>query len=308
MEVRNLAKELVACLAPGMQEAKFVKEVQAQLISMLRAAKNEEFIWLVGALVGGFTSGLQPPGTRVQLRNFGPIAYLVCPTEIVAAEDEPWSGRIASINKNQNDLTPFLKIDGGYLVKFLLSLYTIPSANPSPASIFCLGDLSFSIGDYANATKQYLHGLSMQSGHFTDMVAILDPYLGNKGWNQRLGQCLQITGRFLGAAVVMQMVKDSVDGVVMVDFQSACVALDAVVEGLVGDDPEEVEGLLVYLYDMTLLEYVTYLLKRKSKTESMKVAVRLIGRRELGYGVDDFVKQQYILKLKQRFLKDLAEK
>ncbi|KAI9351998.1 hypothetical protein BDR26DRAFT_850190 [Obelidium mucronatum] len=343
VEVRNLAKELISSLAPGMQDAKFVKEFQAQLLMVLRATKNPDYIRIVGAVVGGFTSGLQPPGTRVQLRNFGPLAFLVSPAEIVSAEEEPWCSRIVALTKNQTDLASVMKIEGGYLVKFLLALYAIPNAfisNTAPVdprkaaavtapavspstfnSCFCLGDLSFSIGDYSSATRQYIHGLSILSSHFTNVDKMYEGYLGVKGWNHRFAQCLQISGLHMGAVFVMQLAGGVVPnlgsgsvgggggggvGLGGIDYMAANGALESVVDGMgAGDVAEEVEKVFVYLYDMSLLEYVTYLFKKKKKTESMKAVVRLIGRRELGHGYDGLLQKQYLDRLQQKFFRDL---
>ncbi|KAJ3061511.1 hypothetical protein HDU98_002598, partial [Podochytrium sp. JEL0797] len=215
-EVRHLARELVGCLAPGLYEAKFVKDVQAQLVSMLRAAKNPDFIRIVGAVVGGFTCGVQPTGTKVQLRNFGALAFLVCPVEFVAAEDEEWSLRIATLVQNQPDLSVFLKLDGGWLIKFLLSLCPLQLSPPpttttalAPSTTFqpsfCLGDLSFSIGDYPGATRHYLHGLSLQSHGFTHAAESIRA----RAWNARVAQCFQIGGLLLESVVAMQFVAGS---------------------------------------------------------------------------------------------------
>ncbi|KAJ3022438.1 UNVERIFIED_CONTAM: hypothetical protein HDU68_009162 [Siphonaria sp. JEL0065] len=141
-----------------------------------------------------------------------------------------------------------------------------------------------------------MHGLSIQTSHFTCMDRANEKYLGVRGWNQRLAQSLQITGKYMGAVVVMQLGcgVGGPNGAVLgggIDYPVAHGALESVVDGMLsgGDSAEEVE-------------------KKKNKPESMKAVVRLIGRRELGNGYDELLQKQYLMRLQQQFLRDLTTK
>ncbi|KAI8835219.1 hypothetical protein BJ741DRAFT_608386 [Chytriomyces cf. hyalinus JEL632] len=317
-EVREFAKEILVVLSPGLHDAAFVKEFQSQLIMTLNTAENRSFNSIFGSVVAGFLTVLMPPAFRIQLRNFGPLAYFVCPWEMLQAEEEPWAQRIANYTKTQTDFSSLMQLDGGYLCKFLIRLYaltppatTASSTAPTDLNSFCKGDLSMAIGDVKTALKWYLHGLSQQSNHFANLDACkqtvsngrLHPHLlGHRNWNARLVHFCLVAGFPLEGACIAQIVEG---GPAAMDYKAAYAALDAFMDGEEGRNlrsGREMERLFWSFYEPTLLEYVICSFKKRGNIECVDAAVRLIGRLELGSsGVDEVQQRMYICKLQKSF-------
>ncbi|KAJ3237565.1 hypothetical protein HDU81_009261 [Chytriomyces hyalinus] len=320
-EVREFAKEILVVLSPGLHDAAFVKEFQSQLILTLNTAGNPTFNRIFGSVVAGFLTVLMPPAFRIQLRNFGPLAYLVCPWEMLQAEDEPWALRIANYTKTQTDFSSLMQLDGGYLCKFLIRLYALtpPATTTSSTAAtsapdlnsFCKGDLSMAIGDVKTTLKWYLHGISQQSNHFANIDACKQtvsngrqhPHLlGHRNWNARLVHFCLVAGFPLEGACIAQMVEG---GPAAMDYKAAYAALDAFMDGEEGRNlrsGREMEKLFWSFYEPTLLEYVICSFKKRGNTECVDAAVRLIGRLELSSsGVDEVQQRMYICKLQKSF-------
>ncbi|KAJ3264715.1 hypothetical protein HDU77_007731 [Chytriomyces hyalinus] len=324
-EVREFAKEVLVVLSPGLHDAAFVKEFQSQLILTLNTAENRSFNRIFGSVVAGFLTALMPPAFRIQLRNFGPLAYFVCPWEMLQVEEEPWAQRIANYTKTQTDFSSLMQLDGGYLCKFLIRLYaltppatTASSTAPTDLNSFCKGDLSMAIGDVKTALKWYLHGLSQQSNHFANFDACkltvsngrLHPHLlGHRNWNARLVHICLVAGFPLEGACIAQMVEG---GPAAMDYKAAYAALDVFMDGEEGRNlrsGREMERVFWSFYEPTLLEYVICSFKKRGNLECVDAAVRLIGRLELGSsGVDEVQQRMYICKLQKSFFQAFAHR
>ncbi|KAJ3349136.1 hypothetical protein HDU83_000757 [Entophlyctis luteolus] len=197
-EVGKFVKELVQLLSPSvLYDAKFVKDVQKHFVSILVTAKNSSHIALVGAVVAGFFTHLHKhASTRIQLKNFGALAFLTCPPEFIELETSSWVPRLAALVKHQaSEFSDLLHLEGTYIVKFLIMLYNTTTASPqyflpSVNSSFALGDLMFVIGNYQLATQFYMNGLVIESDFFANFEAV-KPLLCDVHWNYRIAQCLQ---------------------------------------------------------------------------------------------------------------------
>ncbi|KAJ3121231.1 hypothetical protein HK100_012455 [Physocladia obscura] len=174
------------------------------------------------------------------------------------------------------------------------------------------------------------------------MRTFVQPLLSVRSWNYRLLQCLnclimgvtaageesrvQKMWLYIGIVVLaqfvvptsagmQQIVSTKGDGVFVGDYRSAFRALDCALDlfmlGDYGDEKKQenlIEDIFVYIYDITILEFLVCSLKMRKKPECMKAAIRLISRRELARSANQEQVYEYMSKLQRNFLRKIIQR
>lgn len=172
------------------------------------------------------------------------------------------------------------------LVNYALSL------NPNNQSWLCTqADIYFVTNQYSAAMHYYLQAGTVCSDYFTKPVP---PDVYTDQVLKRMIKCCSLLNCHTQVAVLCQFLRE-------VDYMTAFKALQE------QSSHDSMDSLYDYIWDVTILEYLTYIHHKRGESDKRQVAIKAIGQTELNSSNPEEVLQLAAQKRKKRFLQAMAK-
>ncbi|KAI7799319.1 putative integrator complex subunit 8, partial [Triplophysa rosa] len=172
------------------------------------------------------------------------------------------------------------------LVNYALSL------NPNNQSWLCTqADIYFVTNQYSAAMHYYLQAGTVCSDYFTKPVP---PDVYTDQVLKRMIKCCSLLNCHTQVAVLCQFLRE-------VDYMTAFKALQE------QSSHDSMDSLYDYIWDVTILEYLTYIHYKRGESDKRQVAIKAIGQAELNSSNPEEVLQLAAQKRKKRFLQAMAK-
>ncbi|XP_073786920.1 integrator complex subunit 8 isoform X2 [Danio rerio] len=172
------------------------------------------------------------------------------------------------------------------LVNYALSL------NPNNQSWLCTqADIYFVTNQYSTAMHYYLQAGTVCSDFFTKPVP---PDVYTDQVLKRMIKCCSLLNCHTQVAVLCQFLRE-------VDYMTAFKALQE------QNSHDSMDSFYDYIWDVTILEYLTYIHHKRGESDKRQVAIKAIGRNELNSSNPEEVMQLAAQKRKKRFLQAMAK-
>ncbi|XP_051728788.1 integrator complex subunit 8 isoform X2 [Ctenopharyngodon idella] len=172
------------------------------------------------------------------------------------------------------------------LVNYALTL------NPNNQSWLCTqADIYFVTNQYSAAMHYYLQAGTVCSDYFTKPVP-LDVYTDQV--LKRMIKCCSLLNCHTQVAVLCQFLRE-------VDYMTAFKALQE------QNSHDSMDSFYDYIWDVTILEYLTYMHHKRGESDKRQVAIKAIGQTELNSSNPEEVLQLAAQKRKKKFLQAMAK-
>ncbi|TRY99025.1 hypothetical protein DNTS_024573 [Danionella cerebrum] len=172
------------------------------------------------------------------------------------------------------------------LVNYALSL------NPNNLSWLCTqADLYFVTSQYSAALHYYLQAGMVCSDYFIKPVP---PEVYTDQILKRMIKCCSMLNCHTQVAVLCQFLRE-------VDYMTAFKALQE------QNSHDSMDSFYDYIWDITILEYLTYIHHKRGESDKSQVAIKAIGQTELNSSNPEEVLQLAAQKRKKRFLQAMAK-
>uniref|UniRef100_A0A673IDK5 Integrator complex subunit 8-like n=1 Tax=Sinocyclocheilus rhinocerous TaxID=307959 RepID=A0A673IDK5_9TELE len=172
------------------------------------------------------------------------------------------------------------------LVNYALSL------NPNNQSWLCTqADIYFVTNQYSAAMHYYLQAGTVCSDYFTKPVP---PDVYTDQVLKRMIKCCSLLNCHTQVAVLCQFLRE-------VDYMTAFKALQE------QNSHDSMDSFYDYIWDVTILEYLTYIHHKRGESDKRQVAIKAIGQTELNSSNPEEVLQLAAQKRKKKFLQALAK-
>uniref|UniRef100_A0A8C2DA32 INTS8 TPR repeats domain-containing protein n=1 Tax=Cyprinus carpio TaxID=7962 RepID=A0A8C2DA32_CYPCA len=172
------------------------------------------------------------------------------------------------------------------LVNYALSL------NPNNQLWLCTqADIYFVTNQYSAAMHYYLQAGTVCSDYFTKPVP---PDVYNDQVLKRMIKCCSLLNCHTQVAVLCQFLRE-------VDYMTAFKALQE------QNSHDSMDSFYDYIWDVTILEYLTYIHHKRGEGDKRQVAIKAIGQTELNSSNPEEVLQLAAQKRKKKFLQALAK-
>ncbi|XP_035537798.1 integrator complex subunit 8 [Morone saxatilis] len=165
-----------------------------------------------------------------------------------------------------------------------------PSTLPKFVEPFCLS-LSIVTNQYSAALNLYLQAGAVSSDFFTKAVP---PDVYTDQVLKRMIKCCSMMNCHTQVAVLCQFLRE-------VDYMTAFKALQE------QNSHDAMDSFYDYIWDVTILEYLTHIHHKRGETEKRQIAVKAIGQAELNTSNPEEVLQLAAQKRKKRFLQAMAK-
>ncbi|XP_034016597.1 integrator complex subunit 8 [Thalassophryne amazonica] len=164
--------------------------------------------------------------------------------------------------------------------------------NPNNQSwLITQADIYFVINQYSAALNFYLQAGAVCSDFFTKAVP---PDIYSDQVLKRMIKCCSMMNCHTQVAVLCQFLRE-------VDYMTAFKALQE------QNSHDAMDSLYDYIWDITILEYLTYIHHKRGETEKRQIAIQAIGQTELNTSNPEEVLQLAAQKRKKRFLQAMAK-
>lgn len=172
------------------------------------------------------------------------------------------------------------------LVNYALSL------NPNNQSWLCTqADIYFVTNQYSAAMHYYLQAGAVCSDYFTKPVP---PDVYTDQVLKRMIKCCSLLNCHTQVAVLCQFLRE-------VDYMTAFKALQE------QSSHDSMDSFYDYIWDVTILEYLTSIHHKRGESDKRQVAIKAIGQTELNSSNPEEVLQLAAQKRKKRFLQAMAK-
>uniref|UniRef100_A0A7N8YQH0 Integrator complex subunit 8 n=1 Tax=Mastacembelus armatus TaxID=205130 RepID=A0A7N8YQH0_9TELE len=172
------------------------------------------------------------------------------------------------------------------LVSYALTL------NPNNQSwLITQADIYFVTNQYSAALNFYLQAGAVCSDFFTKAVA---PDVYTDQVLKRMIKCCSMMNCHTQVAVLCQFLRE-------VDYMTAFKALQE------QNSHDAMDSLYDYIWDVTILEYLTHIHHKRGEMEKRQIAIKAIGQTELNTSNPEEVLQLAAQKRKKRFLQAMAK-
>ncbi|XP_043922111.1 integrator complex subunit 8-like [Protopterus annectens] len=166
---------------------------------------------------------------------------------------------------------------------------TINSSNHSWLST--QADIYFATNQYSAALHYYLQAGAVCSDFFNKAVP---PDVYTDQVLKRMIKCCSLLNCHTQVAVFCQFLRD-------VDYMTAFKALQE------QNSHDSMDSYYDYIWDVTILEYLTYLHHKRGETDKRQIAIKAIGQTELNASNPEEVLQLAAQKRKKKFLQAMAK-
>ncbi|KAJ8000275.1 hypothetical protein DPEC_G00203150 [Dallia pectoralis] len=164
--------------------------------------------------------------------------------------------------------------------------------NPNNQSwLITQADIYFVTNLYSAALHFYLQAGAVCSDFFTKAVA---PDIYTDQVLKRMIKCCSMLNCHTQVAVLCQFLRE-------VDYMTAFKALQE------QNSHDAMDSLYNYIWDVTILEYLTYIHHKRGETEKRLIAIKAIGQTELNASNPEEVLQLAAQKRKKKFLQAMAK-
>ncbi|XP_031730742.1 integrator complex subunit 8 isoform X3 [Anarrhichthys ocellatus] len=172
------------------------------------------------------------------------------------------------------------------LVSYALTL------NPNNQSwLITQADIYFVTNQYSAALNLYLQAGAVCSDFFTKAVP---PDVYSDQVLKRMIKCCSMMNCHTQVAVLCQFLRE-------VDYMTAFKALQE------QNSHDAMDSFYDYIWDVTILEYLTHIHHKRGETEKRQIAIKAIGQTELNTSNPEEVLQLAAQKRKKRFLQAMAK-
>lgn len=172
------------------------------------------------------------------------------------------------------------------LVSYALTL------NPNNQSwLITQADIYFVTNQYSAALNFYLQAGAVSSDYFTKAVP---PDVYTDQVLKRMIKCCSMMNCHTQVAVLCQFLRE-------VDYMTAFKALQE------QNSHDAMDSYYDYIWDVTILEYLTHIHHKRGEAEKRQIAVKAIGQSELNTSNPEEVLQLAAQKRKKRFLQAMAK-
>uniref|UniRef100_A0A3Q3MYK8 Integrator complex subunit 8 n=1 Tax=Labrus bergylta TaxID=56723 RepID=A0A3Q3MYK8_9LABR len=172
------------------------------------------------------------------------------------------------------------------LVSYALTL------NPNNQSwLITQADIYFVTNQYSAALNLYLQAGAVGSDFFTKPVP---PDVYSDQVLKRMIKCCSMMNCHTQVAVLCQFLRE-------VDYMTAFKALQE------QNSHDAMDSFYDYIWDVTILEYLTHIHHKRGETEKRQIAIKAIGQAELNTSNPEEVLQLAAQKRKKRFLQAMAK-
>uniref|UniRef100_A0A3P8VIZ2 Integrator complex subunit 8 n=1 Tax=Cynoglossus semilaevis TaxID=244447 RepID=A0A3P8VIZ2_CYNSE len=172
------------------------------------------------------------------------------------------------------------------LVSYALTL------NPNNQSwLITQADIYFVTNQYSAALNFYLQAGAVSSDFFTKAVP---PDVYTDQVLKRMIKCCSMMNCHTQVAVLCQFLRE-------VDYMTAFKALQE------QNSHDAMDSFYDYIWDVTILEYLTYIHQKRGEAEKRQIAIKAIGQSELNTSNPEEVLQLAAQKRKKRFLQAMAK-
>lgn len=172
------------------------------------------------------------------------------------------------------------------LVSYALTL------NPNNQSwLVTQADIYFVTNQYSAALNLYLQAGAVCSDFFTKAVP---PDVYTDQVLKRMIKCCSMMNCHTQVAVLCQFLRE-------VDYMTAFKALQE------QNSHDAMDSFYDYIWDVTILEYLTHIHHKRGETEKRQIAIKAIGQTELNTSNPEEVLQLAAQKRKKRFLQAMAK-
>ncbi|XP_077362822.1 integrator complex subunit 8 [Festucalex cinctus] len=172
------------------------------------------------------------------------------------------------------------------LVTYALTL------NPNNQSwLITQADIYFATNQYSAALNLYLQAGGVSSDFFTKAVP---PDVYTDQVLKRMIKCCSMMNCHTQVAVLCQFLRE-------VDYMTAFKALQE------QNSHDAMDSFYDYIWDVTILEYLTHIHHKRGETEKRQIAIKAIGQAELNTSNPEEVLQLAAQKRKKKFLQAMAK-
>ncbi|KAM9386860.1 integrator complex subunit 8 [Phaethornis superciliosus] len=152
-------------------------------------------------------------------------------------------------------------------------------------------DIYFATNQYSAALHYYLQAGAVCSDFFTKMVP---PDVYTDQVIKRMIKCCSLLNCHTQVAILCQFLRE-------VDYKTAFKALQE------QNSHDAMDSYYEYIWDVTILEYLTYLHHKRGETDKRQIAIKAIGQTELNASNPEEVLQLAAQRRKKKFLQAMAK-
>ncbi|XP_064010784.1 integrator complex subunit 8 isoform X2 [Pogoniulus pusillus] len=152
-------------------------------------------------------------------------------------------------------------------------------------------DIYFATNQYSAALHYYLQAGAVCSDFFNKMVP---PDVYTDQVIKRMIKCCSLLNCHTQVAILCQFLRE-------VDYKTAFKALQE------QNSHDAMDSYYEYIWDVTILEYLTYLHHKRGETDKRQIAIKAIGQTELNASNPEEVLQLAAQRRKKRFLQAMAK-
>uniref|UniRef100_A0A0F7ZDK3 Integrator complex subunit 8 n=1 Tax=Crotalus adamanteus TaxID=8729 RepID=A0A0F7ZDK3_CROAD len=152
-------------------------------------------------------------------------------------------------------------------------------------------DIYFATNQYSAALRYYLQAGAVCSDFFTKMVS---PDVYTDQVIKRMIKCCSLLNCHTQVAILCQFLRE-------VDYKTAFKALQE------QNSHDAMDSYYDYIWDITILEYLTYLHHKRGETDKKQIAIKAIGQTELNSSNPEEVLQLAAQRRKKKFLQAMAK-
>ncbi|XP_073186640.1 integrator complex subunit 8 isoform X5 [Lepidochelys kempii] len=152
-------------------------------------------------------------------------------------------------------------------------------------------DIYFATNQYSAALHYYLQAGAVCSDFFNKMVS---PDVYTDQVIKRMIKCCSLLNCHTQVAILCQFLRE-------VDYKTAFKALQE------QNSHDAMDSYYDYIWDVTILEYLTYLHHKRGETDKRQIAIKAIGQTELNASNPEEVLQLAAQRRKKKFLQAMAK-
>uniref|UniRef100_A0A7D9NK37 Integrator complex subunit 8 n=1 Tax=Xenopus tropicalis TaxID=8364 RepID=A0A7D9NK37_XENTR len=152
-------------------------------------------------------------------------------------------------------------------------------------------DIYFATNEYSAALNYYLQAGAVCSDFFTKQVP---PEVYTDQVIKRMIKCCSMLNCHTHVAILCQFLRE-------IDYKTAFKALQE------QNSHDGMDSYYDYIWDVTILEYLTYLHHKRGETDKRQIAIKAIGQTELNSSNPEEVLQLAAQRRKKKFLQSMAK-
>uniref|UniRef100_A0A803T8N2 Integrator complex subunit 8 n=1 Tax=Anolis carolinensis TaxID=28377 RepID=A0A803T8N2_ANOCA len=175
-------------------------------------------------------------------------------------------------------------------IKELVS-YALTINSNNHSWLIIQADIYFATNQYSAALRYYLQAGAVCSDFFTKMVP---PDVYTDQVIKRMIKCCSLLNCHTQVAILCQFLRE-------VDYKTAFKALQE------QNSHDAMDSYYDYIWDITILEYLTYLHHKRGESDKRQIAIKAIGQTELNSSNPEEVLQLAAQRRKKKFLQAMAK-